>query len=264
LIWDVCYYAPHEASVQSPGGCEPPVLKDDQGNAVELVVEREIRSERYARVVTAYRPARALTAGARYFVEPIYFGGFEHALIVGDLPEAVPPMPVISAIDYSVHEHSDFAFNARFTFQPFEGTLVVDAEGALADPFEGLEITRWGEDAPVFYLANERCYTNFADARFGAPATVRFGVVDAAGSFSGWTEPVSIEFPVEETSYPEVEAMLATADASVPVVGGSESSVTNGGCSVSGGGSGAPLTSLATLALLTVANAFRGRRRRAT
>ncbi len=48
----------------------------------------------------------------------------------------------------------------------------------------------------------EGCYTNFETADWGAPASVRFGVLDLAGNFSGWSEPVSIEFPTEVTDYP--------------------------------------------------------------
>jgi MYXO-CTERM domain-containing protein len=62
-------------------------------------------------------------------------------------------------------------------------------------------------EEPVYHLANEPpCYVNSPEAGWGSMATVRFGVVSLAGAFSGWSAPLSIEYPSEQTDYPEVAA----------------------------------------------------------
>jgi MYXO-CTERM domain-containing protein len=127
---------------------------------------------------------------------------------VGEPAPGSPAPPVVAAVDFSVSGIlSDFGgdFDARFTFEPFEGILVADPEGTLSSAFEGLEISfREPGEKPVYYLVKEPCYVNFDTATWGAPATLRFGSMDLAGNFSGWSEPTFIEYPVDVTEYPEV------------------------------------------------------------
>jgi hypothetical protein len=220
LIWDVCYRH----------SCPPPTLTDSTGRLIELVVDQQVQSERYERVLTAYRPSEALVEGDAYRLESDdEWFPFSNELNVVEADVELPRLPELKAIDFLVRSILDRSipapFNARFTFEPFEGNLVVDPEGLLENPFEGLEFspgkgptdtynvspTELALSRPVeangdriFFLAKEHCYINFNAADWGAPASVRFGVLDFAGNFSGWSEPVSIEFPTEVTEYPVV------------------------------------------------------------
>jgi hypothetical protein len=230
LIWDVCYQT---LVVDLPPAelCPPPTLTDAAGRQIELIVDQQVRSTRYARVLTAYRPSEALEGGGTYMLEAddeVSHFTFSYELTVVEADVEAPPVPVLKAVDFSVRQVLDgngAPFNARFTFEPFEGNLVADPEGLLETPFEGLELSLltptergdFARTAPAwqihpqapesdrhYFLAKEWCYVNFQDADWGASASVRFGVLDFAGNFSGWSEPVSIEYPSEVTEYPEV------------------------------------------------------------
>jgi hypothetical protein len=207
LIWDICYKHSHEASILVCTA-NPPTLTDSTGRAIELGVERQVEAARYAKVVTAYRPREALTVGERYLLELNYFPPFSQEFTVVEPAPERPAPPLVSAVDFSLYGGSYRAFNARFTFEPFEGNLVADPTGSLSSELEGLDVSSWPgglPEAPIYYLANEPpCYVNFPEATWGATAQVRFGVVSLAGAFSGWSEPISIEYPTEQTDYPEV------------------------------------------------------------
>jgi len=228
LIWDVCYRT-YIGDPSPMAWCPPPTLTDSTGRLIDLVVEQQVQSTRYGRVLTAYRPSEALVAGDQYRLESDEeWFPFSNELNVVEADVELPPLPALKAVDFSVRKVLDgygAPFHARFTFEPFEGNLVVDPEGLLENPFEGVEFSpskkptdrndvsaavaglSRAEEADsdrIFFLAKEACYINFNAADWGAPASVRFGVLDLAGNFSGWSEPVSIEFPTEVTEYPEV------------------------------------------------------------
>jgi hypothetical protein len=207
LIWDICYKHSREASILT---CtfQPPALTDSEGRAIELSVERQVEAADHIKVVTAYRPREALTVGERYRLELDYFPPFSHEFAVVEPAPEPPAPPLVSAVDFSLYGGWYSAFNARFTFEPFEGNLVADTSGSLPSELEGLDVSWWPgglPEVPIYYLANEPpCYVNFPEATWGAIAEVRFGVVSLAGAFSGWSEPISIEYPTEQTDYPEV------------------------------------------------------------
>jgi hypothetical protein len=222
LIWDVCYRT-HAGDPLPLRHCPPPTLEDSTGHVIELVVDQQVQSTRYERVLTAYRPSEPLVVGERYrFESDEEWNAFSHEVDVVEADVELPPLPALKAVDFwvrSVLDDQGLPFHARFTFEPFEGNLVVDPEGLLESPFEGLEFSlrdnasvasghsrrEEADSDRIFFLAKEACYINFNAADWGAPASVRFGVLDFAGNFSGWSEPVSIEFPSETTEYPEAE-----------------------------------------------------------
>lgn len=251
LIWDICYKHSPEASA---GVCTSsvPTLRDGDGRTIELVVERQVDVARHAKVVTAYRPREALAVGMRYRVQLDYSPRFSHEFSV-IAPEAAPlSPPVVSAIDFAVDDGVYSAFNARFTFEPFSGNLVAETEGALSSELEGLDLSWWlpvQAEQPRYYLANEPpCYVNFPEATWGAAVNVRFGVMSLAGEFSGWSEPISLEYPLERTTYPEVEGGNGRPDTGVF-------------CSVSGPAPSSPARrGSALLAASTIAGALLYRR----
>jgi MYXO-CTERM domain-containing protein len=49
--------------------------------------------------------------------------------------------------------------------------------------------------APEFRIGSAGCTWSWPDAAPGASTTVRWGVFDLAGNFSGWSEPVSVSVP---------------------------------------------------------------------
>jgi hypothetical protein len=208
LIWDICYKHSPEASILTCTA-NAPTLTDSSGRAIELVVDRQVEAVRYVKVVTAYRPREALTVGERYRLEVDYSPLSAHEFTVVEPAPERPAPPLVSAVDFSLYGGPHRAFNARFEFEPFEGNLVADPTGSLSSELDGLDVTSWPErpDEPVYYLANEPpCYVNFPEAAWGATAEVRFGVLSLAGAFSGWSEPISIQYPSERTDYPEIVA----------------------------------------------------------
>jgi hypothetical protein len=54
------------------------------------------------------------------------------------------------------------------------------------------------------------CQVNFPELNYGVSTTLRFGVLDAYGNFSGWTEPQLYTFP---NSQQELDAQHAAKPA---------------------------------------------------
>jgi hypothetical protein len=120
---------------------------------------------------------------------------------------APPAPPVIEALDYSVMVTGSQA-EARFRFSAFEGLLVKDLGAQGSPSLAAIDVSHVGGDGdarPTLRLARTPCMENFA-AQPGASASVRFGVFDLAGGFSGWSEARQVQFPQTDTAFPDDSA----------------------------------------------------------
>jgi hypothetical protein len=92
---------------------------------------------------------------------------------------------------------------ARFRFAKFEGLLVKDLGAQGSPSLAAIDVSHVDDDVrPLLRLARTPCRENFA-AQPGARASVRFGVFDLAGGFSGWSETRQVQFPQRDTAFPD-------------------------------------------------------------
>lgn len=201
-IWDICYYVSKgdREGARSADVCAAPKLSDAQGNAVELILDRRADAPP-TRLITRYRPATALQVGASYKLDPGAYSSPSgpRTFRVVEANSNPPAPPLIEALDYSVMGSSA---EARFRFAPFQGLLVKDvgAHGSVAlASIDVSHVSEAGDPRPVVRLARRPCMENFA-AQPGASASLRFGVFDLAGNFSGWGETRDLQFPETDTA----------------------------------------------------------------
>jgi hypothetical protein len=203
-IWDICYYVARgdRAAALPDQVCAMPKLSDAQGRSIELKLEMRADGPP-TRLVSRYRPMTPLQVGASYQLEPGEFskpGGAREVRVI-EATDATPPAPVLQALDYSV---SGSQAEARFRFAPFVGLLVKDlgAQGSASQA--AIDVAHVGADddpRPTLLLERTPCRENFA-AQPGASTNLRFGVFDLADHFSGWGEPMPVQFPRTDTAYP--------------------------------------------------------------
>lgn len=217
-ILDICYYYTVQGKPRADGGCSVPVLQDAAGQQIELIEERRISSTEIAHVITTYRPASELAPGTYRL-----FGDTESSMREFSVEEGVtepPALPVLREIEDLVR--SPAGLFAPVIFEPFEGTLVVDRDGRTEDPLAAVDVSfgawpGYAKGIREFDLARGTCQVNFPTLDYGFSTTLRFGVLNAAGSFSGWTEPVQITLPsLEEVDAREAAAAEAATHWSLP------------------------------------------------
>ena len=207
-IWDICYYVANgeRDSALPDQVCAMPKLSDAQGKPIALELERRADGPP-TRLVSRYRPVTALEPGVTYKLDPGVFSspsGVRDVRVVAAAND-VPPPPVIQALDYSVMGTSA---EARFRFAPFSGLLVKDLGAQGSASLAAIDVSHVGDDddpRPTLLLARTPCRENFA-AQPGASTNLRFGVFDLAGGFSGWGEPMPVQFPQTDTAYPSEAA----------------------------------------------------------
>lgn len=200
-IWDICYYVVDgdREGARSDEVCAAPQLFDAQGAAVPLTIERRADAPP-TRLITRYRPEAPLQVGASYSLEPGEHSrpaGRRSVRVVAAI-EAMPAPPELLSIDYQVRGESAVA---RFRFADFDGLLLKDL-GAQGQPsLAAVDVSRVAADvAPELELLKEPCRENFA-AQPGASTMLRFGVLDLAGNFSGWSETAAVQFPTGDTEF---------------------------------------------------------------
>jgi hypothetical protein len=209
-IWDICYYVAHgdRTTARSDEVCAVPKLRDAQGRALELELEKSADGPP-TRLVSRYRPLTPLEVGGSYQLDPGAFSqpsGVRSVRVVA-AGAAPPAPPVIEALDYSVVV-KDSQAEARFRFSPFEGLLVKDVGAQGSPSLAAIDVSHVGGDGdarPSLRLARTPCMENFA-AQPGASASVRFGVFDLAGGFSGWSDARQVQFPQTDTAFPDDSA----------------------------------------------------------
>lgn len=207
-IWDICYYVAHgdRTTARSDEVCAVPKLTDAQGRTVALELEKSADGPP-TRLVSRYRPLMPLEVGATYQLDPGAFSqpsGVRSVRVVA-AGAALPAPPVIEALDYSVMGSQA---EARFRFSAFEGLLVKDLGAQGSPSLAAIDVSHVGGEGdgrPSLRLARTPCMENFA-AQPGASASVRFGVFDLAGGFSGWSEPRQVQFPQMDTAFPDDSA----------------------------------------------------------
>jgi hypothetical protein len=207
-IWDICYYVARgdRSTARSDEVCAVPKLTDALGRAIELELVKSADGPP-TRLVSRYHPVTPLEVGASYQLDPGAFSqpsGARSVRVVA-AGAAPPPPPVIEALDYSV---KDSQAEARFRFAAFEGLLVKDVGAQGSPSLAAIDVSHVGGDGdgrPTLRLARTPCMENFAAQR-GASASVRFGVFDLAGGFSGWSEVQQVRFPQLDTAFPDAAA----------------------------------------------------------
>jgi hypothetical protein len=75
--------------------------------------------------------------------------------------------------------------------------VLIDRDGAARFDPESLsgQVSALGTN-----VGSSTCDDNWPGADYGASATVRAGTIDASGRFSGWSEPVRLQFPEEDAN----------------------------------------------------------------
>lgn len=207
-IWDICYYVARgdRTTARSDEVCTVPKLTDAGGRAVELELVKSADGPP-TRLVSRYRPLTPLEVGASYQLDPGPFSqpsGVRSVRVVA-AGAAPPPPPVIEALDYSV---MGMQAEARFRFSSFSGLLVKDVGAQGSPSLAAIDVSHVGGEGdarPVLRLARTPCMENFA-AQPGASASLRFGVFDLAGGFSGWSETRQVQFPQRDTGLPDDSA----------------------------------------------------------
>jgi hypothetical protein len=159
-----------------------------------------------------YAPSSRLSVGETYDVAAVRSVGERSAYWVGsvsvvDAGGDPPPLPVLRGLEYTSRQgFSGPVRAAGFAFDPIPGMLIADVGEPDEDPWQNVALFFAGQSADrqshwlSYSLGVRDCYSNFPQADLGVTTQVRFGQMDAAGRFSGWT-------PFYVVSYPAVESV---------------------------------------------------------
>lgn len=186
-IWTVC----------DPEYCSPPTLT----SADDVTIPLE-EAERWSRpnfglgpaevAVIRYRPSIPFELGATYHVRG---SAFE----IASTDVSPPALPRIKSQGYIRGGWTANTIAAHFLLEYPKGLLVADVAPADDDPRQSIAMDFWeAYDEPSsaeFSIGTDDCGGNFSAAAPGVSTQVRFGILDAAGRFSGWTRFYDITYP---------------------------------------------------------------------
>jgi hypothetical protein len=192
-IWLVC----------DPEYCSSPTLTNAEGETIPLE-----EAERWSRpnsgvgpaevAVIRYRPSIPFELGATYRVSG---RPFEVAADEG----SPPALPWIKSRGY-IHGGLTPSTAAYFQLEYPKGLLVADVAPPDDDPRQSIALDFWvTSDDPssaAFMLGTDDCGGNFSAAAPGVSTQVRFGILDAAGRFSGWTRFYDVNYPEDGADLP--------------------------------------------------------------
>lgn len=120
------------------------------------------------------------------------------SVVIVDAATTPPPLPVVTELSYL----QTFGFSrairlAFFRFEQVSGLLVADVGEPDEDPWQNISLrfTEQSDQGFYFRLGIDECHANLWQADLGVETKVRFGQLDAAGRFSGWTASYQVSYP---------------------------------------------------------------------
>jgi hypothetical protein len=123
------------------------------------------------------------------------------SVVVVEAASTPPPLPVVTDLSYL----QTFGFSqairlAFFRLEHVSGLLVADVGEPDEDPWRNISprFSEHSEHGFYFRLGVDECDANFRQADLGVETTVRFGQLDAAGRFSGWTSQYLVSYPAAD------------------------------------------------------------------
>lgn len=255
-LWQVCH---------DDIGCEPLTLTDPDGTIQEL---DEV--DRWALVNSG--PAYQARTVVRYRAPGV--DALEDAADADGAPPSIPHVRQIVS-RYSPGPNlvgTDTAF-VDFEFDPVDdvGFLVADIGAPDPDPLRNLVAfwsSRAAADFEAWSLGLGECDANFADAAPGVATQVRFGLVDLAGRFSGWSETYSVAFDDSNGLRgvflfpPELDGEPVSVEEPEPPLLDGPYAGNAGGCALAGGAAAGGREGVAGLIALAGLAAVYARRRR--
>jgi hypothetical protein len=123
------------------------------------------------------------------------------SFVVVEASATPPPLPVVNALEYVQAPGFERAVRvATFRLEQVSGILVADVGEPEESPWQNVSLRFTDRDEQgVFYrLGIDDCDANFWQADLGVTTKVRFGQLDAAGRFSGWTPDYLVSYPETE------------------------------------------------------------------